>query len=122
MSQGPTLPALLAYYCKPTPRFQWTEQTREDSRVYSGPCGFDGRRGYDDGYDWMAALEAAGWRTIDTLGEMPFSIYFDWRALPADPRHAIAHYCEGDLSIEVFTDRAAAERAVYQKHHGHPAD
>ncbi len=122
MSRGPTLRALLAYYCEPTLQFQWTTQTREQSRIYSGPCGFDGRRGYDDGHDWTRALEAAGWKHIDTLGEMPFSIYFQWPAPACDARHAIAHYSEGDLSIEVFHDRSAAEHAINEKRLGHTAE
>jgi hypothetical protein len=113
--------ALIRAYSEPRPQFMWRTEARKHSQFYEGPCGFDGRRGYDDGYDWMEALEAAGWLTIGTLGEMPFSIYLNWPALPADPRHAIAHYSEGTLSLEIFHARALAENAVKQMHRGHPA-
>jgi hypothetical protein len=42
-------------------------------------------------------------------------------ALPADPRYAIAHYCEGDFAVEVFPNLEAAAEGLRQLRVDHAA-
>ncbi len=99
---------LIETYCQPLSGVE----KREDSEYHTGCCGFDGHRGYDDGYDWMEHLGESGWVAQNDIGEWPYSITMVWPALQADPRHAMARYLERELTIEVFNSHDAASRAL----------
>ena len=112
---GPLTPqALIDTYCQPGMQSGWRSARRSRSIFNAGSCGYDGRRGFDDGYEWIAELAASGWRPLPALGDWPFIAYMLWRAWPSDPRWAVAHYCEGDLAIEVFDDKQAASDGLQQ--------
>ena len=92
---------------------------RKHSTLHTGFCSYLGRNaygpgvdGYDDGYDMMGSLQEGGWRVMAEYGDWPYVVYLWWAALESDPRYAVASYCEGDFSIEVFDSAAAAKLAV----------
>ena len=67
-------------------------------------------RGFDDGHEWISELTESGWCALPALGDWPLVAFMYWPARPSDPLWAIAHYCEGDMAVEVFADRDAANR------------
>jgi hypothetical protein len=84
--------------------------------VSSGFCGYNGVRsddsfvsGFDDGYDFMGNLEAAGWRPLTGKGDWPLAVYMRWRAT-TDTKGAIAEYVEGDLTVWQFENHEQAKR------------
>ena len=100
---GPLTPkTLIDTYCQPGMQSGWKTHTREHSTFYAGFCGFDERKGYENGYVWIADLTHSGWEPQHDIGHWPHTVYALWPALAADPRHAIAHYREGDMAVEVF--------------------
>jgi hypothetical protein len=99
---------LIATYCQPLS----AAEKGKDSEHHTGSCGFDGHRGYDDGYAWMEHLTESGWVTQHDIGECPHSITMVWPALPADPRHAIARYLDTQLTIGVFNSHHAISNAL----------
>ena len=86
---------LIETYC--TPRLP-----RPGAELYAGFAGWDGERGFGDGYDYMGALLDGGWHAIPGVGEWPYLSYMAWLALADDPGYYVARYCEGDLEIEAF--------------------
>ena len=119
---GPLTPAaLIETYCRPGMASGWSSTEREHSTLHAGFCGYDGQRGFDDGYDWMAHLEASGWRPEARSGDWPYVVYMLWPALSSDQRYAIAHYCEGDFAVEVFQDRSAAAQGLTKLRAERPA-
>ena len=102
-SQGPLSPkALIDTYCQPGMQGGWKTQTREHSTFHAGFCGVDERKGYENGYVWIADLTHSGWVPQRDIGHWPQTAYAIWPALAADPQHAIAHYCEADMAVEIF--------------------
>ena len=80
-----------------------------------GFCGYNGERsdnplvcGFDDGYDFMGNLQAAGWRALPSKGDWPYVVYLRWSAT-ADTKEAIAEYCEGDLTVWQFESHQQAK-------------
>jgi hypothetical protein len=108
---GPLTPAaLIDTYCQPGMQSSWRTEEREDSMFHAGFCGYDGHQGFDDGHEWIANLTGSGWCALPALGDWPLVAFMFWPARPSDPRWAIAHYCEGDMAVEVFGDKDAANR------------
>lgn len=110
---------LIERYCGPELESSWHHEKRDHSEWFAGAasyamcCGLE-HEGYDDGYEFMYALENGGWRPMAEYGDWPYVVYLWWPALPSDPRYCIAHYCEGDFGIEVFDSSAAALAGVKQ--------
>ena len=100
---GPLTPrALIDTYCQPGMQSGWKTHPREHSTFHAGFCGFDERKGYENGYVWIADLTHSGWEPQHDIGHWPYTAYALWPALAADPRHAIAYYCERDMAVEIF--------------------
>jgi hypothetical protein len=124
---GPLTPqVLIGTYCQPPADEErrigsWRSRQRADSMFNAGFCSFDGHHGFDDGHGWISDLTASGWRPLPELGDWPSVAFVFWAALPSDPRWAIAHYCEGDMAVEVFTDKQAADRGYTRLRRGQPA-
>jgi hypothetical protein len=124
---GPLTPqVLIDTYCQPPADEEsrtgaWRSEQRADSMFNAGFCGFDGRQGFDEGHDWISELAESGWCPLPGLGEWPLVAFAFWPALPSDPRWAIAHYCEGDMAVEVFTDHHAANKGYTCLRRGRPA-
>lgn len=63
--------------------------------------GFDGRTGFDDGYDWMAARAGQGWtlqpgwKGVD-LGEWPYVCYATKDTRESGGTLRLIEYCEAD--------------------------
>ena len=113
--------ALIDTYCQPGMQSGWRTKHRKHSVFHAGFCGFDGHRGYDDGHSWIAELAESGWRPLPEIGDWPLVAFMLWRARPADPRFAIAHYCEGDMAVEVFNDQHSASQALAKLRREHAA-
>jgi hypothetical protein len=75
--------------------------------LHAGCCAWNGIRGYQEGYDWSEHLSESGWQDQPMIGEAPYSMWMVWPARPSDARHVLAHYLDGDLTVEVFTIHAA---------------
>jgi hypothetical protein len=106
---GPLTPqSLIDSYCKPGMQSGWQTEKRVHSMFHAGFCGDDGEHGYDGGHDWIADLARSGWRPLPDIGDWPLVAFMLWRPRSTDPRFALAHYCEGDLAIEVFDSKQAA--------------
>lgn len=82
----------------------------------SGWCGFTGARsdnalvsGFDDGYDFMGAMAQHGWSPISEKGDWPYVVCLKWNGAGV---HALAEYCEADLTIWVC-DTPELARSVY---------
>jgi hypothetical protein len=119
---GPLTPqALIDTYCQPGMESSWRTKETPQSKFHAGFCGYDGQRGFDDGYDWLNELEESGWHAEHLTGKWPYVAQMIWAALPADSRYAIAHYCEGDFAIEVFPSVAAAIEGLRQLRVDHAA-
>lgn len=79
----------------------WAGTRREGDKTTShGFAGFDGRQGYDDGYDFMGDLMERGWRALPDKGDWPLVVYIAY--VRKGGPFAIAEYCEGDLSVWEF--------------------
>jgi hypothetical protein len=117
---GPLTPqALIDTYCRPEMQSGWRTKRRKHSTFHAGFCGFDGHKGYDDGYSWMTDLTRSGWVQLPDIGDWPLVAFMLWHAKPSDPRYSIAHYCEGDTAIEVFDSKHAVVQvlqALRRKH------
>jgi len=113
--------ALIDLYCQRGMQSGWRSERRESSMFNAGFCGFDGRRGYDDGHGLIENLAAGGWRPLPELGDWPLMVFLLWPARSSDARFAIAHYCEGDLAIEVFDGKHAAAIALGELREQYPA-
>ena len=119
---GPLTPqALIDVYCQPGMQSGWRTKRRTHSMFHAGFCGFDGQRGYDDGYAWMNDLMQSGWLPLYDIGDWPLVVFMLWRARATDPRFAIAHYCEGDMAIELFDSKQAASNGLRALRRAHPA-
>lgn len=124
---GPLTPkVLIDTYCQPPADEEhrisaWRSEQRADSVFNGGFCGFDGRQGFDDGHSWISELTESGWRPLPELGEWPHAAVAFWPALASDPRWAIAHYNAGEIAVEVFTDKQAADRGYTRLRRGQPA-
>jgi hypothetical protein len=112
---GPLTPqTLIDTYCQPGMQSIWTNKETARSKFHAGFCGYDGQKGFDDGYYWLRELDESGWHAEHRTGNWPYVAQMIWAALPADPRYAIAHYCEGDFAVEVFTSVEAAAEGLRQ--------
>lgn len=119
---GPLTPqALIDTYCQPGMQSSWTNKETEHSKFNAGFCGYDGRKGFDEGYSWLNELEESGWHAEHLTGSWPYVAQMIWAALPADPRCAIAHYCEGDFAVEIFDSLQAAAEGLRQLRVDHHA-
>jgi len=112
---------LIDTYCQPGMQSGWRTKRRKHSVFHAGFCGYDGERGYDDGHSWIADLVASGWRPLHELGEWPLVAFMLWPARGSDPRWAIAHYCEGDMAIELFDSKQDASQGLQQLRRQHAA-
>jgi hypothetical protein len=87
--------------------------TKDDgTRVGTGWCGFNGTRsddplvaGFDDGYDFMGALQDRGWNALASKGDWPLVVYLQWRAVAGE--YALVEYCEADITVWVFPNAEA---------------
>jgi hypothetical protein len=110
---GPLTPqALIDTYCRPGMQSGWRTKRRKHSMFHAGFCGFDGHKGFDDGYSWMTDLTRSGWVQLPEVGDWPLVAFMLWHAKPSDPWYAIAHYCEGDTAIEVFDSKHATAQGL----------
>jgi hypothetical protein len=103
--------SLIDTYCQPGMQSGWQTEKREHSMFHAGFCSYDG------GHSWIDALMQSGWRPLCDIGDWPLVAFMLWRARPTDPRFAIAHYCEGDLAVEVFDSKKAAGDALQALRH-----
>lgn len=65
--------------------------------------------GFDDGYDFMGNMQAAGWRPLTSKGDWPLVVYMRWPAT-TDTKEAIAEYLEGDLTVWQFENHEQAKQ------------
>jgi hypothetical protein len=119
---GPLTPqALIDTYCQLGMQSGWSNKETPQSKFHAGFCGYDGEKGFDDGYHWLNELEGSGWHAEHLTGNWPYVAQMIWAALPVDPRYAIAHYCEGDFAVEVFPNVDAAAEGLRQLRVDHAA-
>jgi hypothetical protein len=106
---GPLTPqALIDTYCQPGMQSEWRSRRRRGSMFNAGYCSYDGHHGFYNGTEWLVELAASGWQPLPELGDWPLVVFMLWQARASDPRWAIAHYCKGDMAVEVFDDKQAA--------------
>jgi hypothetical protein len=112
---------LIDTYCQPGMESGWRTEQRSESMFHAGSCRCNGQRGFDDGHQWIAELTESGWWPLPALGDWQLVAFMYWPAHPSDATWAIAHYREGDMAVEVFADRDAANRG-YTLLHRQPTD
>lgn len=93
-----------------------TSTNAEGMVTSRGFCGCNGARsddpfvaGFDDGYDFMGNMEAAGWRALASKGDWPLVVYMRWPAT-TDTKEAIAEYLEADLTVWQFENHEQAKQ------------
>ena len=86
----------------------------EPIKVETGGRVFEGRYA-DDGYAFMAAAEAKGWKTLASwgadgwdLGEWPYLVY----ARRDGEVFELASYCEGDTRVETYATKEERDAAI----------
>jgi hypothetical protein len=99
---------LVERFCDPTRR-----TVEEGVVIDRGFCGFDGSRGFDDGYDFMGYLDGrTGWRCLSEVGDWPHHFFATRHPSGDEARWTIIEYCEADLVVRRFDSQQRA-RAFY---------
>jgi hypothetical protein len=84
------------------------ERPDTDGRTIArGFCGYNGRYGFDDGYDFLEQLP--GWTPLPSKGDWPHVVYVRQTPDERDPKWTIAEYSEGTLTVWRFATRECAD-------------
>jgi hypothetical protein len=76
---------------------------------WSGFVGYDGRFGFDDGYDFQATFVEYGFNPLPGYGDWPYWMFLS----RTDGRGTwIAEYIEGDFRLTLWPDRNAARASL----------